>query len=131
MKIKNRLIKKLKQMDVFNRVNFIMLYGSEVNGKKTPMSDVDIAISLDISKKKRIKIRMELLGELPDKYDIQIFEDLPLIIKMGVLKGDILYCKNKEKLTLRAINLRKDYEDFLPRYRYYITGIKNVKRASI
>jgi hypothetical protein len=81
--------------------------------------------------KDRTKIRIKLLGELNSKCDIQIFEDLPLRVKMGVLKGNLLYCKDKEKLTLRAIALKKEYEDFLHRFNYYITGVKNAERASI
>ncbi|MBD3247207.1 nucleotidyltransferase domain-containing protein [Candidatus Pacearchaeota archaeon] len=131
MEIKDKIIKKLKQMHVFDSVNFILLYGSEVNGKKTPISDIDIAVSLNLLKKERLKTRIKLSGELPEKYDIQIFEDLPLRVKISALKGKLLYCRDKEKLTLLAIQLKKDYEDFLPRYVYYITGVKNAERASL
>lgn len=131
IKIKELIIKNLKKLGVFDRVNFIILFGSQANGKPTPMSDIDICLSLDMNAKERTKTRIKLLGELNSKYDIQIFEDLPLRVKMGALKGNLLYCKDKEKLTLRAIELKKEHEDFLHRFNYYITGVKNAERASI
>ena len=118
-------------MGIFNSVNFIIVYGSKIKGNYYPSSDVDICISVDLPKKERYNARMSLLGEFPDKYDIQIFEDIPLRLKMSVLKGKLVYCKDKEKLFALALELKKEYEDFLPRYNHYITSIKNVKTAHI
>ncbi|HLD43355.1 MAG TPA: nucleotidyltransferase domain-containing protein [Candidatus Nanoarchaeia archaeon] len=131
MEIKIKIIGLLKRLNVFDSVNFIMLYGSHANGKNTPRSDIDISISLKSPRKDRLRVRMALAGELPDIYDIQIFEDLPLQVKMEVLKGRLMYCKDKDDLASQAMQLKKEYEDFLPRYRYYITGVRHAKRASI
>ena len=131
MEIHKTILSILKKNNMQVSVNFIILYGSQITMKASPRSDIDICISANAPQKKRFGLRLLLARELPDQYDIQIFEDLPLRLKMSVLKGKLLYCKDKEKLTDLAIELKKEYEDFLPRYRYYITGIKHAQQSSL
>ena len=106
---------------------------------------------VDEKKLRKIKIEPHIkVSSKLHKGNIQLLKKLSMISKgekitvgvlgypntgkssvINALKGKLLYCKDKEKLTLLAIRLKKEYEDFLPRYNYYITGIKNVERASI
>lgn len=129
MESKERILEKLKQIGVLKSVKFIMLYGSQSDGTANPTSDIDLCISLDLPKKERSKIRHTLLSGLPSCYDIHIFEDLPLRVKIGVLKGKLLFSRQREQLIEEALQLKKEYEEFLPRYRYYITGVKHAERA--
>ena len=115
----------LKKFKLLSKVEFIILFGSVSKKKQTPLSDIDFCLSLHLPAKERARIRMKLLGTLPEKYDIQIFEDLPLYIQKEVLGGKVIYCKNKKKLIERALSVIQDYEDFKPIYEYYIAKDKS------
>lgn len=67
---------------------------------------------------------MQLSGRLPDRYDIQIAEDLPLYVQKEVLHGRLIYCKNKRRVIERAIQIINDYEDFKPVYEQCIARRK-------
>ena len=67
------------------------------------------------------KKRLGFLGRIPDKYDIQIFQLLPLYVKVKVLKeGRILYSKDKRKIYDTAYQTIKEYNLFEPHYNDYI-----------
>ena len=120
MDTKTLLFQKLKQARLLPQTEFIILYGSVSRKESTPLSDIDICISLNLPTKERLKARITLSGELPDKFDIQIFEDLPIYVQKEVLGGILLYCKQKTKLIDRAINLIREFEDFEPIYNQYL-----------
>ena len=74
-----------------NGVLAIILFGSCVYGRQHKHSDIDIWIvapeGIDI---------LEI--DLPEKYDVHIFEKLPLFLKAEVLKnGKILYVRDKRE----------------------------------
>ena len=115
------LLKKIKKFGLFKKTNFVILYGSAAQGKTTPLSDIDICISLALPSAQRFKARVKLLGALSEKYDIHIFEDLPLYVQKEVLAGKVIYCQNTEKLVQRALALIREYEDFGPIYEHYIS----------
>ena len=48
-------------------------------------------------------------GVLGDKFDVQIFQDLPLYIRKEVLKGEVLYQKDVDFLYETAIDTVKEY----------------------
>ena len=103
------------------KTKFVILYGSAAKGTATPLSDVDICISFNLSPQQRFKARVQLLGKLKEKYDVHIFEDLPLYMQKEVLAGKVLYCKNKKELVQQALTLIREYEDFEPIYTYYVS----------
>src|SRR3989344_7478381 len=88
------LMKKLKELPDFPKVKFIMLFGSQASGKANAMSDYDFAFYYEGSKKERFNFRINLGAKLPQKYDIQVLQDLPLYIQKEVLKGKIIYVEN-------------------------------------
>ncbi|MBC7081652.1 MAG: nucleotidyltransferase domain-containing protein [Thermoplasmatales archaeon] len=60
--------------------------------KNTPLSDIDISVYYDDIREERFKFRIEVLGNISENVDIQIFQDLPIYIKKEVIsKGNILY----------------------------------------
>jgi uncharacterized protein YutE (UPF0331/DUF86 family) len=61
---------------------------------------------------------MSLLKELPDEYDVQIFQQLPLYVRKEVLKGKPLYVRDNEiyDIAYRTINEYEDYRPYLMRY---------------
>src|SRR3990167_2066377 len=128
--LKNRLafpeniIDILKQSKLLPQTDFVMLFGSVSKGKQTPLSDVDFCVSLNLQPKDRLQARMHLLGQLPEHFDVQIFEDLPLYMKKSVLSGKLVYCRNQPQLVQQALRVIADYEDFEPIYNSYIARRK-------
>ena len=117
----NPILQHLKRFGLLAKTKFVILYGSVAQGTATPLSDIDVCISLNLPPQQRFKARVQLQGNLPEKYDIHIFEDLPLYVQKEVLAGKLLYCKDQKELVRRALALIREYEDFEPIYNYYIS----------
>lgn len=117
----------LKQSKLLPKTDFVFLFGSVSRRKETPLSDIDFCVSLNRPSPERLRARMSLLGKLPEHYDVQIFEDLPLYMKKSVLAGKLIYCSNQSKLIRRALSIISEYEDFEPVYNYYINQRKRKK----
>ncbi|MBU4077877.1 MAG: nucleotidyltransferase domain-containing protein, partial [Euryarchaeota archaeon] len=77
-------IKKIKQFGDKN-VRFIILYGSSVKRKLTDMSDIDLAVFYQGTKKERFDFRKKILGRVNNRFDIQTFQDLPLYIQNDII----------------------------------------------
>ncbi len=111
-------VEKLKNLDGFEKVRFIILYGSAAEGLTREESDIDLCIDIDTENDyERSKFRLRVLSELPDFFDVQIFAQLPVYVKKEVLKGKVLFCRNEEYLYEIAISTIKEFDDF--KYRYY------------
>ena len=65
---------------------------------------------------------MKILGEVNEKFDIQIFQDLPLYVKNEVLKGRVLYCPDHKILYDTDRATYQDFEEFKYRFYDYIKG---------
>ncbi|MEG3223989.1 MAG: nucleotidyltransferase [Methanobacteriales archaeon Met13] len=116
-----RVLEVIKKRDDFDRVMFIILYGSSSRGEARLDSDVDLAVYYQGSVEERFQFRMEVLGELyHDYYDVQIYQDLPLYVKMEVLPGEVLYKKDNTFLYDVAYQTIQEFEDFKPYYFDYI-----------
>ena len=73
-----------------DKVRFIILYGSASEGRMKEDSDIDICVYYDAAEAS--EFRLKVLSELfDDVYDIKIFQQLPLPLRMQVLKGKVLY----------------------------------------
>lgn len=84
----------------------IIIFGSLAEGKQTKRSDVDVCI-VRPSEGTLNRIYSKLGG----KYDIKVFEKLPLYLKMEVMeKGRILY-GNKVNLSEYFYFYRKFWKD--------------------
>ena len=123
-----KLIKKIKGIGK-GKVKFVFLFGSVAEGKNTKFSDIDFAIYYDGSKKERFDFRLMLLNSLSEKYDIQIFQDLPLHVKANVLKGKLVYSTDEKFVyevaydTLKRLGDFKKYTDDYIKRRKEIWGI--------
>jgi hypothetical protein len=116
------LIKKVeKDKDVLA----IILFGGVV--KRKNYSDVDVCIvlrpenynNLFISKKK-----LQYAVTLDEKFDVQIFQQLPLYIRMRIIKeGKILFCKDERLLYRLAYETIKDSENYQKIYTNYLEGV--------
>jgi len=93
----NHLVKdfleQLRDTEYFSKIEFIILYGASLVLYHLDDSDIDICLYIDDEKKNLSKIRLELLKKFNEKFDIQMFQLLPLYVQIEVLKGKILYVK--------------------------------------
>ena len=83
----NQLNKIRKDLAKLNQ-HSVVIYGSFLSKYYIPhKSDIDIAIITHHQEKdKNIAIWKELLGEFNEKYDIKIFELLPLYLKVEIIE---------------------------------------------
>jgi len=71
-----------------NKIKKIILFGSIVENQLTFRSDIDIAIVFNqVTRKQAFDFRRRIMGQLPDKIDIQVFNVLPDKIKKSILKN--------------------------------------------
>lgn len=119
------LMKNAKKFSDFSRVKFIFLFGSQAYGKPNKMSDYDFVVFYEGNSQERFKFRLKLLGALPDNFDIQMFQDLPLYIKKEVFKGRVIYTKDLNFVYSVAYETIKRFNDFKKTYYDYI-GMKKI-----
>lgn len=110
----------IRATPVFGNIRFIILYGSVTEGRNDIHSDIDIAISTDLPDLEAERMRMHILGRVPDIFDIHIFEHLPLFVQVEVFKGKVLYVADEDELYDRALKISREYEFFKPHYLDYI-----------
>lgn len=96
-------------------IHSVLLYGSYAEGKQTMRSDIDICVVAP--KLKTPKQFSKLLGQIwqninADKYDARVFEELPLYIKMEVIKKHkVVFSKNIPELYYYFYHYRKLWND--------------------
>ncbi len=105
----------------------VILYGSYAVGKQTPRSDIDICIVVGSHKKevldKVFKKILLICGE-SEKYDIKMFEEMPLKLKIEVLsEGIVLYAKEEKELDFIKHKYIKIWNDQSSVKLGYITPI--------
>lgn len=76
----------------FPRIKKIALFGSAIENTLTFRSDIDIAVYFDeVTEKEAVRFRLDILKEVNEKVDIQVYNVLPDKIKKQIDKGRILY----------------------------------------
>ncbi len=122
------MLKELKKISEKARndgdVLAVMLFGSYARNEK--FSDMDVCVVLKQEKFDHLflsKKRLEYLTAFPNM-DIQIFQQLPLYIKMRVLKeGKTIFCRNEDLLYDLSFSTIRQFEYFKPRYLSYLEGV--------
>jgi len=110
----------VKNVPAFNSIRFIVLYGSVPFSLDDAGSDIDIAISSDLGDLESEQLRMHLLGRVPNFFDIQIFEHLPLYVKKDVFSGMVLYIRDDDEIYDVAERTYREYDLFRPHLLDYI-----------
>ncbi len=113
-------LEKLKEMSDLGSVKFVFLFGSYGQGKQNKLSDIDFAVYYDGEGKERFKFRLKLTAKLPNNYDIQIFQDLPLFVRKEVLKGKLIYTRDLIFVYDKAYETIKEFDHFKKYYYDYI-----------
>ncbi|MDI6654472.1 MAG: nucleotidyltransferase domain-containing protein [Methanobacteriota archaeon] len=96
---------------VKDSVKGVLLFGSHATGKVDKRSDIDICL---VSPKNK-KIILKVFERLGNKYDVKIFEELPLYIKIDVIKNHITIFGDEVYLSYYFYNFRKEWKDVEPR----------------
>ena len=114
-------LEKIKKIEGFEKVQFIFLFGSAAGGRLRPDSDIDLCIYYNGSTEEASGFRFKVLSELAeDRYDVQIFQELPLYVRVEVLKGELIYCTDTRFVYEVAGETIKDFESFKHRFYDYI-----------
>lgn len=105
-------------------IKFIVLYGSAAKGRSTSLSDIDIAVFYSGDKRERFQFRVKILGRIGNKFDIQIYQDLPLYIQNEILSsGEVLYFSDYTEIFNTYMKTIREFEDFKPRLEMYYSSM--------
>jgi len=111
----------MKKIKGFENVKFIFLFGSNVNGSLRNDSDIDLCLYYDGPEVEASRFRLKVLSELfSDKYDVKIFQQLPLYIKKEVLNGKLVYTCDFNFVHEAAINTIREFDTYKRFYYDYI-----------
>ena len=121
--------RKILNLDEKKHIKFIFLYGSVAQKKNTPLSDIDIAVYYKGSSAERFTFRKKALGNLPDKVDLQIFQDLPLVVQKEVIAGKPIYAPDEEFMISECIKVTREFSSFEKYYNMYIENLKEEAAA--
>lgn len=111
------------------RIIAVLLFGSAARGEH--YRDIDICIVLDKkrSSKEMTEIAIYYSGRLPDKFDVSLFQQLPLYIRQRVLKdGKILISKNMPALYDIAFQTIKEFNLYEKGYLLYLEELEKKER---
>jgi len=115
LKIVDKAVQLILDDELKDRIMAILLFGSHAGGVVTKRSDIDIcAIFTDISLREATKFRIRIMGELPEKVDVQVFNILPQKIKREIARNHkVLYKKDDYNNINFSIKYLKDEDYFI------------------
>jgi len=117
----DKFLEEIKHSEIFPKIEFIILFGSQLDEYHLNDSDIDICIYLREKDNTNLgNIRLDLLKALEGEFDLQMFQLLPIYVQIEVLKGRVLYVKDEDELYRIAYETIEEYEDFYPLYEDYI-----------
>ena len=115
-------LQQIRHIAGFEHVRFIILYGSAGKRTMNSESDIDLCIYYEGDRNEAAQFRYAALSRLPGiRYDIQIFQLLPLYVRIEVLKGTPVFLKNPVFLYETATRTLREFEDYKHRL-YDYTG---------
>ncbi len=92
-------------------VEGILLFGSSVKNERTQRSDIDICLV----KPKSDDILFKVLEKVGGKYDVKIFEKLPLTLQIDIIKNHRVLFGDEVELSYYFYRYRKLWKDNKPR----------------
>ena len=107
-----------------SRVLALALFGSYARGEQ--YNDIDVCIFLVPKKYSHLelsRIKMEYVPE-NEKYDLHLFQELPLYIQQRILnEAKFLYCNNEDLLYDIYFEIGRQYLFFQHIYENYLKGV--------
>lgn len=89
-----------------------VVYGSWCTGHFSARSDIDVAVvSMSRSHKKNLEFFEKLLGAAPQRYDIKVFELLPLTVQMSIVENHNAVFGDELELSEYFYHYRKLWKD--------------------
>ena len=90
----------------------VVLYGSQIKGGTRPSSDIDVAvITRNSNQAANIEIQNEILGTAPLKYDLRVFELLPIYIQISIISNYKVIFGDPLEISEYFYSFRKIWED--------------------
>lgn len=118
----NKIKEELSGLKKYDAV----IYGSYAKGRSGPKSDIDIAIiSRKTSYAENIRLWKNLLGKIPENYDLKVFELLPLEIKISVIKNYIVLFGDRLDISEYFYHFRKLWND--TKFRFWANQFSSFK----
>jgi predicted nucleotidyltransferase len=122
------ILGKVRELDADGRVRFIALYGSLVEGGGSGLSDIDVALYYDGSEEERFSFRVALQGELGERFDVQIFQDLPLYVRREIVaRGKVIFYTDYDFLFNVYLQTLREYSDFERHLRTYYSYLEGAE----
>ena len=90
-----------------DEVEGVLLFGSAAKGELSKRSDIDIALVRPRNK----RVLLRVFERVGGKYDAKIFDDLPLYIKMDIIKNHIIIFGDEVELSYYFYRFRRDWKD--------------------
>jgi predicted nucleotidyltransferase len=118
----NRLLAMAKQDQ---EVLAVIIFGSAARDEQAPVSDVDICLVMTPKPFRRNTLSHKRLEYMKDNsLDIRIFQQLPLYIRVRVLReGRILFVRDENQLYELAFRTAQAFEDFKHIYYGYLKEV--------
>ena len=123
-----KILGKVRELDADGRVRFIALYGSLVEGRGSGLSDIDVALYYDGGEEERFSFRVALQGELGERFDVQIFQDLPLYVRREIVaRGRVIFYTDYDFLFNVYLQTLREYSDFERHLRTYYSYLEGAE----
>jgi hypothetical protein len=90
----------------------ILLYGSAAKNEQTERSDIDVCVvAPEVDDK--VRFSRSIMAQMKDdRYDVRLFELLPLYLKMEVIEdGKVIHARNMYELYEYFFSFRKLWDD--------------------
>jgi predicted nucleotidyltransferase len=120
----DRLLGRAKEDE---EVLAVLIFGSAARQEQTPLSDVDLCLVMMPQPKPfgSTALSYKRLEYMKDNsLDVRIFQQLPLYIRVRVLKeGRILFVRDEDQLYELAFRTAQAFEDFKHIYYGYLKEV--------
>lgn len=119
--MEHRLFRELKEdfkeLAKDEEVQAILAFGSFVTGENSPRSDIDVCIVAPAAQD-RVEMIRRAWRQVGGKYDLWLFEELPLYIQAEILsKHQIIFCMDIPALFEYFYPFRKRISEMIHRQR--------------
>jgi predicted nucleotidyltransferase len=122
------MLQELKKIEAKARTDkdalAVIVFGSYARKEFKPLGDIDVCIVLQPKRFNNLFMtnkRLKYLDLVSNKYDVQIFQQLPVFIRVRILKeGKFLLNKNYDLMFKVALKAIKEFDLFRKHYYYCI-----------
>lgn len=96
----------------------VVVHGSVLGDHFTPRSDIDVAVvTQDADSGRNVALWRRIVGTVPDRYDVRVFELLPLPIQVRIAEHHKVVFGDPIALSYHFYRFRRRWDDEGPRYR--------------